>query len=430
VAPLPQVDFPTIQVTAQLPGTSPETMASSVATPLERQFAQISNVSQLTSVSAASARRRSRSSSTCRVTSDAAAQDVQAAINAAAGQLPKNLPSPPTYRKTNPADAPVLILVLRSQTLPLSVVSDYADNVLAQQISQLDGWRWCRSRVQAGVRVEANPAALAGRAVSLEDVRAAIAAATLKRAQGHAHRDAASVHDREQRPALQGRGLCAARHRLAQRLAGAALRRREVVDGVEEPAGPPTYDGRPSIVLIIQRQPAPTSIETVERIKPHYRVCRPRSHPQSTCASPPIAPRRIRASVADVQFTLVLTVGLVVLAIFLFLRNLWATLIPAVTVPLSLIGTAAIMYLLGYSLDNLSLMALTIAAGFVVDDAIVMVEKRRAPPRAWQDATRRGPGGCEGDRLHDRVDQRLPRRRVHPDFSDGRADRAAVRESP
>jgi multidrug efflux pump subunit AcrB len=375
VAPLPQVDFPTIQVTAQLPGASPETMASSVATALERQFAQISGLSQLTSVSGIGTTSITIQFDLSR-NIDAAAQDVQAAINAAAGQLPKNLPSPPTYRKTNPSDAPVMLLAMSSDTLPLATVNNYADNIVAQQLSQVDGVALVliAGAQKPAVRVEANPLALAGRGLSLEDVRSTIAAATLNAPKGSLSgpRQGFAIENNDQlfsadayRPVI-----IAWRGGSPVRLADVAT----VVDGPEESRGAGTHNGKRSIILIVQRQPGANAIATVERIKAAL--------PRLQASIPPAIDmhivtdrtQTIRASVNDVQFTLVLTIILVVMVIFLFLRDLRATVIPSITVPLSLIGTFAVMYLLGYSLNNLSLMALTIATGFVVDDAIVMVE--------------------------------------------------------
>jgi hydrophobe/amphiphile efflux-1 (HAE1) family protein len=307
---------------------------------------------------------------------DAVAQDVQAAINAAAGQLPKNLPSPTTYRKTNPSDAPVMLLALSSDTLPLTTVNNYADNIVAQQLSQVDGVALVliAGAQKPAVRVEANPVALAGRGLSLEDVRAAIASTTLNAPKGTltGPRQGYTIENNDQlftagayRPVI-----VAWRNGSPVRLGDVAT----VVDGPEESRGAGTYNGKRSVILIIQRQPGVNVIDTVERIKAAL--------PRLQASMPPAIDMQIvtdrtqtiRASVSDVQFTLILTIGLVVMVIFLFLRNLRATLIPSVTVPLSLIGTFAVMYLLGYSLDNLSLMGLTIATGFVVDDAIVMVE--------------------------------------------------------
>jgi hydrophobe/amphiphile efflux-1 (HAE1) family protein len=375
VAPLPQVDFPTIQVSAALPGTSAETMASTVATPLERQFAQIAGVSQLTSISGIGSTSITIQFDLARNV-DAAAQDVQAAINAAAGQLPKNLPSPPTYKKTNPADAPVMILALSSKTLPLTTVDNYADNIVAQQVSQVSGVALVliAGAQKPAVRIEANPTALAGRGLGLEDIRAAVSAANLNAPKGtlNGARQGTTLENNDQlMTAKEYRPIIVAWKN------GAPVRLSDigsVVDGPEETRGSGTYNGQQSILLIIQRQPGVNVIDTVERIKAAI--------PKLQASIPPAIDihivtdrtQTIRASVKDVEFTLVLTIGLVVMVIFLFLRNLPATLIPSVTVPLSLIGTFGVMYVLGYSLDNLSLMALTIATGFVVDDAIVMVE--------------------------------------------------------
>ena len=375
VAPLPQVDFPTIQVTAQLPGANPETMASSVATALERQFAQISGLSQLTSVSGIGTTSITIQFDLSR-NIDAAAQDVQAAINAAAGQLPKNLPSPPTYRKTNPSDAPVMLLAMSSDTLPLTTVNNYADNIVAQQLSQVDGVALVliAGAQKPAVRIEANPLALAGRGLSLEDVRSTVAAATLNAPKGSLSgpRQGFAIENNDQlfTAAAYRPVIIAWRGGSPVRLADVAT----VFDGPEESRGAGTYNGKRSIILIVQRQPGANAIDTVERIKAAL--------PRLQASIPPAIDmhivtdrtQTIRASVNDVQFTLVLTIILVVMVIFLFLRDLRATLIPSITVPLSLIGTFAVMYLFGYSLNNLSLMALTIATGFVVDDAIVMVE--------------------------------------------------------
>jgi hydrophobe/amphiphile efflux-1 (HAE1) family protein len=374
VAPLPQVDYPTILVSAQLPGTSPETMASSIATPLERQFAQISGVTQMTSVSGIGNTAITIQFSLTR-NIDAAAQDVQSAIDAAAGQLPKDLPSPPTYKKTNPSDAPVMAIALQSTTLPPSVVSDYADSVIAQQLSQVDGVALVTVvGFKPAVRIEASPIALAGRGISLEDVRAAISAATLNAPKGTltGARQNYTLEDNDQLLKADGyRPLIVAwRNGSPVRVSDVA----SVVDGVENIQASPTYDGRPCVFLLIQRQPGVNVISTVERIRaalPHVQAAVP---PAVDFHIVTDRTQTIRASVDDVQFTLALTASLVVMVIFLFLRNLGATAIPGITVPLSLIGTLAVMYLLGYSLDNLSLMALTIATGFVVDDAIVMVE--------------------------------------------------------
>jgi hydrophobe/amphiphile efflux-1 (HAE1) family protein len=375
VAPLPQIEFPTIQVTAQQPGTSPETMASTVATPLERQFAQIAGISQLTSVSGIGSTSISLQFDLSK-NIDAAAQDVQAAINAAAGQLPKNLPGPPTYKKTNPSDTPVMILALSSKSLPLTVVNDYADNVVAQQLSQVNGVGLVliAGARKAAVRIEANPIALAGRGLGLEDIRAAVSAASLNAPKGtlNGPKQAYTLENNDQLTLAEHyRPLIVAwRNGSPVRLSDVST----VVDGAEEARDSGTYNRAPSIILIIQRQPGANAIDTVAHIKdalPRLQASIPTAIDIDVVTD---RTQTIRASVDDVELTLILTIVLVVLVIFLFLRNLKATIIPSVTIPLSLIGTFAIMYLLGYSLDNLSLMALTIATGFVVDDAIVMVE--------------------------------------------------------
>jgi hydrophobe/amphiphile efflux-1 (HAE1) family protein len=374
VAPLPRIDFPTIVVTAQLPGTSPETMASSVATPLERQFAQISGVSQLTSVSGIGNTSITLQFALTR-NIDGAAQDVQSAIDAAAAQLPKNLPAPPTYKKINPATAPIMVLALRSDTLPPTVVADYADNVVAQQISQVEGVALVSvAGFKPGIRIEASPVALAGRGVSLEDVRAAVDAASLNAPKGNltGARQSYTIEDNDQILKADGyRALIIAwRNGSPVRLSDVAT----VSDSAENIRSWPTYNGKPSVAMPIQGQPGANVIDTVERVKKILPQVRAEIPPAIDLFIGSDRSQTIRASVNDVQFTLALTACLVVLVIFLFLRNFGATVISGVVVPLSLIGSLAVMYLLDFSLDNLSLMALTIATGFVVDDAIVMVE--------------------------------------------------------
>ena len=375
VAPLPQVDFPTIQVSAQLPGASPETMASSVAQPLERQFAQIPGVSQMTSTSALG---------TTTVTVqfdldrniDAAAQDIQAAINAAGGQLPKNLPSPPTYKKVNPADTPILIITAQSDTVPLIEVDDNVDTKLAQQLSQVSGVAQVSigGEQKPAVRIQLDPAKLASRGLSLEDVRAQIALATVDSPKGSIDGPTRNftiyANDQLTEAAPWNDVIVAYR-------SGAPIRIRDIgqaVAGPEDAKKAGWANGKRGVFLIVYKQPGANVIDTVDRIKAQL--------PRLQSAIPPaikvtiLSDRTttIRASVEDVQFTLLLTIGLVVLVIFLFLRKLWATVIPSVTIPLALLGTCGLMYVVGYSLDNLSLMALTIAVGFVVDDAIVVIE--------------------------------------------------------
>jgi hydrophobe/amphiphile efflux-1 (HAE1) family protein len=375
VAPLPQIDFPTIQVTTQFPGTSAETMASTVATPLERQFAQIAGIAQITSVNGLGTSSITIQFDLSR-NIDAAAQDVQAAINAAAGQLPKNLPSPPTYKKTNPADAPVMLLSLTSKTLPLTVVNNYADNIVAQQLSQVSGVALVliAGAQKPAVRIEANPIALAGRGLSLEDIRSAVVSANLNAPKGtlNGTRQGTTLENNDQLATAEDYGpvIVAWRNGSPVRISDVS----SVINGSEEARGAGSYNGEKSILLIIQRQPGVNVIDTVDRIKAAIPRLQASIPPAIDISIVTDRTQTIRASVDDVEFTLVLTIGLVVMVIFLFLRNFRATLIPSVTVPLSLIGTFAVMYVLNYSLDNLSLMALTIATGFVVDDAIVMVE--------------------------------------------------------
>jgi hydrophobe/amphiphile efflux-1 (HAE1) family protein len=375
VAPLPRVDFPTISVTANYPGASPETMASTVAQPLERQFSQISGVSQMTSVSVLGTSNVVVQFDLDR-NIDAAAQDILAAINAASGQLPKTLPSPPTFRKVNPADSPILILAVQSDVLPLIEVDDYADNILAQQISQISGV----SQVLIGgeqkraVRVQVDPARLAAMGLTLEDVRQMLVNATVNNPKGTVEGDRQSftIYDNDQLTKASEYNNVILGYRN-----GATIRVKDIgnaVDGPENAKLAGWQNGKRGIQLLIFKQPGANVIDTVERIRaalPRLQASIPPSVRVTTVADRTIT---IRASVEDVQFTLMLSIGLVVMVIFIFLRNVWATIIPSVTVPVALIGTFAVMFVLGYSLDNLSLMALTIAVGFVVDDAIVMLE--------------------------------------------------------
>jgi hydrophobe/amphiphile efflux-1 (HAE1) family protein len=375
VAPLPQVDFPTIAINASLPGASPETMASSVATPLERQFSQIAGVTQMTSTSALGVTSITVQFDLNR-NIDAAAQDIQAAITAAGGQLPKNLPSPPTYRKVNPADSPVLIMAVQSDKFPLTVVDDYADTILAQQMSQIPGVAQVviTGEQKPAVRVQIDPAKIAALNMSLEDVRAVLASATVNAPKGSFNGPTQSftVYANDQILAASPWNDVIVAYRN-----GSPVRIRDIgraVDGPENTLLASWQNGKRGIQLIVFKQPGANVIETVDRVRAAL--------PRLQDALPPGVDVRIltdrtqtiRASVEDVEFTMVLTIGLVILVIFLFLRNVWATVIASVAVPMSLIATCALMYLMGYSLDNLSLMGLTIAVGFVVDDAIVMLE--------------------------------------------------------
>jgi hydrophobe/amphiphile efflux-1 (HAE1) family protein len=375
VAPLPRVDFPTISVNAKFPGASPDTMAATVAQPLEYQFAQIAGVSQLTSVNVLGQSQITIQFDLDR-NIDAAAGDVQAAINAASGQLPKNLPSAPTYRKVNPSDSPIMILSVQSDAVPLINVDDYADNILSQQISQISGVAqvFIGGEQKRAVRVQADPGKLAAMGITLEDVRGTLTNATADAPKGtvdSAHRTyALYANDQLTKGSEYNDVILSYRN-------GAPVRVKDIgraVDGAENTLLAGWQNGQRGIILVVFKQPGANVIDTVDRIKAAL--------PALEAAIPPaihvsvIMDRTltIRASVHDVQFTLMLSISLVVMVIFLFLRSVWATIIPSITVPVALICTFAVMYLLSYSLDNLSLMALTIAVGFVVDDAIVMLE--------------------------------------------------------
>jgi multidrug efflux pump len=375
VAALPQVDYPTIVVSTQLPGASAETMASAVTTPLERQFGQMPSLTQMTSISSFASSQVTLQFSLDR-NIDAAEQDVQAAINAAANLLPPTLPAPPTYSKSNPADTPVLTLSVSSDTMPISQVDDYADSVLAQKISQVSGVGLVtiNGGQKPAVRVQVDPQALAGAGLTLEDVRAALVAANVNQPKGNLdgpRQDyTLATNDQLDKAAGFAQQVLAFKNGAPIRLADVA----GVSDGVENEqlAG---WAGRSRAIIVnVQRQPGANLLQVTDRVKallPQLRASMPRGIDVDILSD---RTETVRASVKDVQFTLVLTVFLVVLVIFVFLRSWRATIIPGVAVPLSLIATFGVMHLCGYSLNNLSLMALTISTGFVVDDAIVMVE--------------------------------------------------------
>jgi HAE1 family hydrophobic/amphiphilic exporter-1 len=375
VAPLPQVDFPTIQVTASYPGASPETMASSVAQPLERQFAQIPDVSEMTSSSALGTTRITLQFNLDRDI-DAAANDVQAAINAAGGQLPVNLPAPPTYRKSNPADAPIMILAVSSKSVPLTDVDDAADTKLAQRISQVQGVAQVLigGEQKPAVRLQIDPAKLVAKGLSLEDVRNAASVITVNSPKGtiDGKTQSYTIYANDQLTVAKDWNETIVAYR-----DGAPLRIKDIgqaVRGPEDTKQAAWADGKRGVFLMVFKQPGANVIQIVDKIKSQLPLLQA-SIPQTIDVS--IVSDRtttIRASIEDVQFTLLLTIVLVVLVIFVFLRSPWATIIPAVTVPLALLGACGLMWIAGYSLDNLSLMALTISVGFVVDDAIVMLE--------------------------------------------------------
>jgi multidrug efflux pump len=383
VSALPQVDYPTIQVTTFYPGAGPDVMASSVTAPMERQFGQLPGLSQMTSTS-------SFGSSVITLqfnleeNIDIAEQEVQASINAAATFLPVNLPNPPIYSKVNPADAPILTLALSSDSLALSKVEDLADTTLAQKISQISGVGLVSisGGQKPAVRIQANPTALASYGLSLEDLRTVLGQANVDQAKGilENSRQSFTINSNDQllSSADYKNVIVTYRNGAPVRLTDVAT----VIDGAENVKQAAwmgtTQNGQPvlapAVIVNIQRQPGANIISVVDRIKkvlPQLRGALPSSVKVQILTD---RTQTIRASVKDVQFSLMLTVALVVMVIFLFLRNLPATVIPSVAVPLSIVGTFGVMYLLGYSLDNLSLMALTISTGFVVDDAIVMIE--------------------------------------------------------
>lgn len=375
VAPLPQVDFPTIQVSASLPGASPEVMASTVAAPLERQFGQISGVEQMTSSSVQGSTQIVLQFDLTR-NIDAASQDVQAAITAAGRQLPENMSAPPSYRKINPADSPILIIAVRSESLPLTEVSDFADNVLAQQISQVKGISLVNigGQQKPAIRIQLDPGKLSARGMTLEEARSVIASSTVSTPKGNVNgpRQSFTIATNDQlTTAKEYNDLI-----LAYR-SGAPIRVRDIGQAI---AGPEDVNltawstNRRAILLIVFKQPGANVIETVDRIKelmPKFRGMAPAAMDIEVISDRTLT---IRASVLEVEFTLALTIALVILVVLLFLRNLRVTAIAAVVVPLSLLGAFALMYALDYSLDNLSLMALVIAVGFVVDDAIIVIE--------------------------------------------------------
>jgi HAE1 family hydrophobic/amphiphilic exporter-1 len=387
VAALPQVDFPTILVSSTYPGASPDIMASSVAQPLERQFSLISGLTEMTSTSYLGSTQITLQFDLER-NIDAAALDVLTAINAASGQLPTDLPSPPTYRKLNPADRPIMLIALTSDTLPLTVVSDYADTVLAQQISQIRGVGQVdiNGQQKPAVRVQLDPGKISALGLALEDIRPQVAAATANAPKGtfDGSKQSVTVYDNDQiLSAKVWNDVIVAYHN------GAPVRVRDIGEAVDGPentklaawayagaGAAPDFDlgHRRAVILVIRKLPGANVIGTVNRIRqalPKLQLSIPQAIQVSIMSD---RTQTIRASVTDVEFTLILTGVLVVAVIFVFLRDIPATIIPGFTVPLAILGTAAVMYLLGFSLDNLSLMALTISTGFVVDDAIVMLE--------------------------------------------------------
>ncbi len=375
LAPLPQIEFPTVQVSASLPGASPETMASAVATPLENNLALIPGITQMSSSSGLGT-----TSITIQfeldVNIDAAAQQVQSAINASAGKLPSDLPSPPTYRKVNPADSPIMLLSVQSEVMPLTELSDYASNVIAQQISQLNGVAQVNimGEQKPAIRVQVDPAKLASLGLSLSDVSGVISSATVNTPKGSLNgpHQSLSIYANDQILKAEPYNDLILAYRN-----GAPIRIRDVgvaVSGPEDVRSAAWINNKRGVGIIIRKQADANVIATVEGIRnllPSLRAAMPPAIKVDVLSD---RMRTIRASVAEVEFHLVLTMALVTLVVFLFLRNIRATLIAGAVVPISIVGTFAVMQLLGYSLNNLSLMALTISVGFVIDDAIVMLE--------------------------------------------------------
>ena len=375
VAPLPEVEYPVIQVSASLPGASPDTMASAVATPLERMFGRIAGVNEMTS--------RSQLGSTNVVLQfdlsrnvDAAARDVQAAINAARGQLPTDLPTNPNWRKVNPAESPILILTLTSDTATQPQMYDVADSILAQKISQIQGVGqvFVGGSARPAVRAEVNPLLLSKLGVGLDQVRTALAAA-------NSHSPKGQLADAKHDEILNDNDQLFLAQQYAPLIVayndGAPVRLSDVaavVDSSEDIRNAGTVNGKPSVLVILFRQPDANIIETVDRVRTLLPLLQASIPPSIHIGVGIDRTTTIRASVHDVEVSLAISVMLVILVVFLFLRNVWATAIPSVSVPLSLVGTFGVMYLLGFTIDNLSLMALTISTGFVVDDAIVVIE--------------------------------------------------------
>src|SRR6478609_1761365 len=384
VSDLPTVDFPTIQVSANLPGATPETMASAVAKVLEGQFSTIAGIDSMTSTSSTGSTQITLQFTLDR-SIDAAAQDVQAAISAVQRRLPQEMPAPPSYRKTNPADQPILFIALYSPTLPLSVVNEFADTMIGQRISTVDGV----SQVQIfgaqkyALRVQLDPRLLASRGITLDEVGAALDAHNVNQPTGllDGYRQSTQLQASGQltNAAEFGRIVVAYRNGAPVRLRELA----EVMDGVQDARvanwygtrdGDGKLDPARSIVLAVQKQPGVNTVEVAEKVRallPMFAKQLPESVSLSILRDNSIA---VKDSVHDVQFTLLLSIALVVLVIFIFLRSVWATIIPSVAIPMALLGTFVVMYFCGYSLDNLSLLALTLSVGFVVDDAIVMLE--------------------------------------------------------
>ncbi len=427
VARLPEMDFPTIAVGAGLPGASPEVMASSVATPLERQFGRIAGVTEMTSTSYLGTSAIVLQFDLNR-NIDAAARDVQAAINAARGYLPSNLPANPTYRKVNPADAPILIVSLTSDVYGPGRMYDAASTIMQQKLSQIQGV----GQVVVGgsslpaVRVEVNPTQLNSYGLGLEDVRTMLSVQNVNRPKGQISDDPNTTSNLAANDQL----LKAADYKplIVGYHNGSAIALSDVADvqdSVEDMRTGGLMNGKPAVLVIVFRQPGANIIDTVDRVKaalPQLKASLPSAITITLVLDQTTT---IRASVRDVERSLLISIALVILVVFVFLRSPRATFIPSIVVPVSLIGTFGVMYLAGFSLDNLSLMALTISTGFVVDDAIVVIENvTRYLEKGMQPLE--AASGSAGDRLYRGLDQHFAHGGVHTDFADGRDRRAHV----
>src|SRR5215468_1548926 len=375
VAPLPQVEYPTLNVNANLPGASPDTMASAVTTPLERSFGRIAGITELTSSSNTGQSQITMQFDLDR-NIDAAARDVQAAINAARGQLPANLPNNPSYRKNNPSDQPIVILALTSNVEERSKIYDVADSILNQKIAQIPGVGQVQIQgaSRPAVRVQINPTSLTKYDIGWEQIQATLTAANANRPKGELSDDKHTW-----RLATSDQLFTAAEYRplIVAYKNGSPIRLADIAkveDSLEDRRNTGLANGKPAILVQVFKQPSANIIETVDRIYDLLPLLRASIPPAINLSVIIDRTTTIRASIADIEYTILISIGLVILVVFIFLRNVWATIIPSISVPLSLLGTFGVMYLLGYSVDNLSLMALAISTGFVVDDAIVVIE--------------------------------------------------------
>ena len=427
ISALPQVDYPTIQVVTFYPGASPDVTASSITSPLERQFGQLPGLNQMTSSSSFGA-----SVITLQFdleeNIDVAEQEVQAAINSAQTFLPLDLPTPPIYSKVNPADAPILTLAMTSDSMPLTQVEDLADTTFAQKISQLPGVGLVTisGGQKPAVRIEANPTTLASYGISLEQLRTVIGQVNVDQAKGQLQdrRQAYTINANDQlfKPEEYAQTIIAYKNGNPVRLSDVAT----TIEGPENAYQAAWMNTTPAVILNIQRQPGANIIKVADSIK--LRLKQLQANLPASVHVTVLTDRTntIRASVADVQFELMLTIALVVMVIFLFLRTLAATIIPSIAVPLSLVGTFGVMYLLGYSLDNLSLMALTISTGFVVDDAIVMIENISRYIEEGHSPLEAALQGLGPDRIHHRFVDRVADRGADTAAVHGRHRGAAV----